>query len=164
MAPKFWMAVTSLTMTFFFDISIAPLARLAETIVASISGIRPIASVRAKVTASMTSSHWRPEGSRYARTIMMMNTGGTIRYISLSRTFTMDLLPLSYVVGAFFLVSFSAMEPNIVSSPTATTIASAEPPTTLVPMNAMLLQPRISSQLTASACLVTPPDSPVRAD
>ena len=58
MAPKFWMAVTSLTMTFFFDMSMEPLARLAETMVASISGIRPMASVRAKITGSRTQS-WK---------------------------------------------------------------------------------------------------------
>ena len=56
MAPKFWMAVTSLTMTFFFDMSMEPLARLAETMVASISGIRPMARVSANVTAVRTPS------------------------------------------------------------------------------------------------------------
>ena len=95
---------------------------------------------------------------------MIKNTGGTMQYMILRRTLTMDLVPLSYVVEGFLRVSFSAMEPKIVSSPTATTIASAEPPTTLVPMKAMLLQPRISVPCTGSAYLVTPPDSPVRAD
>ena len=56
MAPKFWMAVTSLTMTFFFDMSMDPLARFAETMVASISGIRPMARVSAKTTALRTPS------------------------------------------------------------------------------------------------------------
>ena len=56
MAPKFWMAVTSLTMTLFLDMSMAPLARFAETMVASISGMSPMARVSEKLTALMKPS------------------------------------------------------------------------------------------------------------
>ena len=60
MAPKFWMAVTSLTITLFFDMSMAPFARFVDTMVASISGIRPMARVMAKIRASSPYSKKSP--------------------------------------------------------------------------------------------------------
>ena len=59
----------------------------------------------------------------------------------------------------------SAIPPNTVSSPTATTTATAEPPTTLVPMKAMLSHERTFPwQSTGVLCLLTGLDSPVNAD
>ena len=40
-APKFWIALSRLTMTFLRDIAIAPLERQTVTIIGSISGVRP---------------------------------------------------------------------------------------------------------------------------
>ena len=51
-APKFWMELSFLTMTFFFDIASAPLDRQTETIIGSISGVRPTATAIAKKKAS----------------------------------------------------------------------------------------------------------------
>jgi hypothetical protein len=39
--PKFWIALRRFTITRFFDIAIAPLARFAVTIIGSISGVKP---------------------------------------------------------------------------------------------------------------------------
>ena len=44
MAPRFWIALRCFTMTFFRDMATAPLARLADTIMGSISGVRPTAT------------------------------------------------------------------------------------------------------------------------
>ena len=51
-APRFWMALIRLTMTFFFAIAIAPLERQTVTIIGSISGVRPTATASAKKNAS----------------------------------------------------------------------------------------------------------------
>ena len=52
MAPKFWIELRRLTMTFLRDIAIAPLARLTVTIIGSISGVRPTATATANSSAS----------------------------------------------------------------------------------------------------------------
>ena len=52
MAPKFWIELSRLTMTFFFDIASAPLERLTVTIIGSISGVRPTATDRPNRSAS----------------------------------------------------------------------------------------------------------------
>ena len=52
MAPRFWMALIRLTMTFFLAIAIAPLDRQTVTIIGSISGVSPTATAMAKKKAS----------------------------------------------------------------------------------------------------------------
>ena len=53
MAPKFWMELRRLTMTFLRDMAMAPLERQTETIMGSISGVSPTATARAKKKASL---------------------------------------------------------------------------------------------------------------
>ena len=45
-APRFWIELSRLTMTFFFDIAMAPLERFTVTIIGSISGVSPTATER----------------------------------------------------------------------------------------------------------------------
>ena len=52
MAPRFWMELRRFTMTFFFDIAIAPFDRQTETIIGSISGVKPTATAIEKKKAS----------------------------------------------------------------------------------------------------------------
>jgi hypothetical protein len=51
-APKFWIALSRLTITFFCDMAIAPLERHTVTIMGSISGVRPTATDSANRNAS----------------------------------------------------------------------------------------------------------------
>jgi hypothetical protein len=51
MAPKFWIELRRLTMTFLRDIASAPMARLTVTIMGSISGVRPTATATANRSA-----------------------------------------------------------------------------------------------------------------
>ena len=50
-APRFWMALSRLTMTFFLPMATAPLVRQTVTIIGSISGVRPTATASAKKNA-----------------------------------------------------------------------------------------------------------------
>jgi hypothetical protein len=50
-APKFWMELRRLTITFFRLMAIAPLARQTETIIGNISGVSPTATASAKKKA-----------------------------------------------------------------------------------------------------------------
>jgi len=68
-APRFWIELSRLTMTFFPDIASAPRDRHTETIIGSISGVRPTATARAKKNASFQSCFVRP---------LMTNTSGTM--------------------------------------------------------------------------------------
>src|ERR1051325_3621243 len=68
-APKFWMELSFLTMTFFLDIASAPLERQTETIIGNISGVRPTATAIAKKKASFQLCLNRP---------LMRKTIGTI--------------------------------------------------------------------------------------
>ena len=65
-------------MTRFFDMSMEPFARFVDTIVASISGISPMARVIAKMTASRISSMRNSPALKYDFRTMIMNTGGTV--------------------------------------------------------------------------------------
>ena len=51
MAPKFWIALSRLTMTRFRAMASAPLERQTVTIIGSISGVSPTATARAKKNA-----------------------------------------------------------------------------------------------------------------
>ena len=69
MAPRFWIEFSRLTITFFRDMPMAPRERQTETIIGSISGVRPTATARAKKKASFQSCFVSP---------LMRNTSGTI--------------------------------------------------------------------------------------
>ena len=68
-APKFWIALRRLTMTFLRDIAMAPLARLTVTIIGSISGVSPTATATANSSASNQLPLVRP---------LIRNTSGTM--------------------------------------------------------------------------------------
>ena len=55
-APKFWIALRRLTITFLRDIAIAPLARLTVTIIGNISGVRPTATATANTTETVNAA------------------------------------------------------------------------------------------------------------
>ncbi len=57
-APRFWMALIRLTMTFLRLIASAPLERQTVTIIGSISGVRPTATATAKKKASRPHRPW----------------------------------------------------------------------------------------------------------
>ena len=59
-APKFWIAWSRFTITRFFDMAIAPLARLTVTIIGSISGVNPTATATANKSASSQSPLVKP--------------------------------------------------------------------------------------------------------
>ena len=59
-APKFWMELSRLTMTFFLDIASAPLDKQTETIIGSISGVRPTATAIANRNAVFQSCFVKP--------------------------------------------------------------------------------------------------------
>ena len=59
-APKFWIAFSRLTITFFRDMAMAPFERQTETIIGSISGVSPTATARAKKNASLQSCFVKP--------------------------------------------------------------------------------------------------------
>ncbi len=69
MAPKSWMAFSRLTITFLRLIASAPLARHTETIMGSISGVRPTATAIAKKNALSQSCFVKP---------LMKKTSGTM--------------------------------------------------------------------------------------
>ena len=52
MAPRFWIELSCLTMTRLRDMAMAPFDRHTVTIIGSISGVKPTATVRAKKNAS----------------------------------------------------------------------------------------------------------------
>lgn len=60
MAPKFWMAFRRLTTTLRRAMATAPLARLDDTIMGSISGVRPTPTARANRKASVQSPLAKP--------------------------------------------------------------------------------------------------------
>ncbi len=68
MAPKFWIELRRLTMTFLRDIASAPLERQTETIIGSISGVSPTATAREKKKASFQSCLKSPTSGRSERT------------------------------------------------------------------------------------------------
>ena len=68
-APRFWIALIRLTMTFFLPIATAPLDRQTVTIIGSISGVSPTATASAKKNASRQLPFVTP---------LMTKTSGTI--------------------------------------------------------------------------------------
>ncbi len=89
-APKFWMELSFLTMTFFLAIASAPLERQTETIIGSISGVRPTATAIAKKKDSFQSCFTKP---------LMKKTIGTITSMNVSMSQTNFFTPLSKAVS-----------------------------------------------------------------
>ena len=77
-------------MTFFLDIASAPLERQTETIIGSISGVRPTATAIAKKNASFQLCFIRP---------LMRKTIGTITSMKVSMSQTNFFTPLSKAVS-----------------------------------------------------------------
>lgn len=78
-------------MTLFFDIEIAPLERLAVTIIGSISGVSPTATVTAKMKASSQSPFVIP---------LTMKTNGTMMSMNRMSNMLTLAMPLSNAVAA----------------------------------------------------------------
>ena len=108
MAPKHWIELMFLTMTCCLDMAMAPLARLAVTIIGSISGVRPTATERAKKKASPQLPFSNP---------LMRNTLGAITSMKRSNSPLTSFTPLSNPVLDLGTSIPSAMEPRIVRPP-----------------------------------------------
>ena len=130
MAPRFWIALRCFTMTFFRDMATAPLARLADTIMGSISGVRPTATDSANNAACTQSPFAKP---------LRKSTTGTMPTMNRMSTHDTAFTPFSKFVRTRVSATRRAKAPNSVSLPTAITRARAEPLTTVLPMNARLL-------------------------
>ena len=137
----------------------APLARLAVTIIGSISGVSPTATDTAKINASSQSPLVTPFTRKANGIMMSMNR--------ISRKLTL-LIPLSKAVAARCPAMLRAMVPKYVLLPVANTIPVADPLTTLDPMKQMF-----SSSITLPLLCLFPlasgrfsigSDSPVRED
>src|SRR5665213_47065 len=124
-APKFWIELSFLTMTFFFDIASAPLERQKETIIGSISGVRPTAMASANRKVSLP--------QLCLVNPLIKNTIGDItamkQIISQVNLFT----PLSNAVSGCWSERLLAIFPKYVCAPVVTTTAVAAPLSTLVP-------------------------------
>ena len=85
------MELSRFMITFFFDMAIAPLERQTDTIIGSISGVRPTATARAKKKASFQLCFIRP---------LMRKTVGTITAMKEIINQTNFFSPRSNAVGA----------------------------------------------------------------
>ena len=102
-APRFWMALIRLTITFLRLIASAPLERQTVTIIGSISGVRPTATATAKKKASPQLPLVRP---------LMTKTSGTITSMKRSISQVNWAMPLSKAVCVGCSESDSAMPPR----------------------------------------------------
>jgi hypothetical protein len=89
MAPRFWIELRRLTITFLRDMAMAPLERHTETIIGSISGVRPTATARAKKKASIQLCLVSP---------LITNTSGTMTSMKRIISQVKLLTPLSKLV------------------------------------------------------------------
>ena len=103
MAPKFWMELRRLTMTFLRAINKAPLDRQTETIMGSISGVNPTATDNAKKNACFQSCLSRP---------LMRKTNGTITAMKRSISQVNLLIPLSKLVSMDCVAMLLAILPK----------------------------------------------------
>ena len=103
MAPKFWIELSRLTMTFFRDMASAPLDRQTETIIGSISGVRPTATASEKKKASFQSCLVRP---------LMRKTSGTITSMNRIISQVNLLTPLSKAVSTCWPARLLAILPK----------------------------------------------------
>ena len=102
----------------------APLDRQTETIIGSISGVRPTATASAKKNASFQSCLEMP---------LMTKTIGTITSMKESISQTNFFTPRSNAVSACWPARLLAILPKYVCAPVATITAVAAPLSTLVP-------------------------------
>ena len=91
------------TITFFFDIEIAPRERFAVTIIGSISGVRPTATERAKKKASPQFPLLTP---------LIRNTAGAMTIMKRSSSRLTSLIPRSKLVRLRCPVTSLASEPR----------------------------------------------------
>src|SRR5579864_1205578 len=124
------MELIRLTMTFLRLIASAPWERQTDTIMGSISGVRPTATAIAKKNAAFQSCFVKP---------LMRKTWGTITAISWIISHVKRLRPRSKLVCTRSPVIELAIEPKYVLAPVVTTVAVAVPLCTLVPMKQMFL-------------------------
>ena len=116
------------TMTSFFDIALAPLARFIVTSIGSISGVSPTATASENNTASIIFP---------LRMAFMANMNTTSTSTNLIMSHVKSLMPLSNEVSKLSLAIFFAIWLNSVYFPVVRTMHVADPLTTDVPMNAM---------------------------
>ena len=155
MAPRFWMALIRLTMTFFFAIAMAPLERQTVTIIGSISGVRPTATASAKKNASCHFPFVSP---------LMTKTSGTMTMMKRIMSQVKRATPRSNAVSTGCASMDPAMLPRYVRRPVATTAAVAVPLSTLVPRNARSARSiaERSADCVSATNFSTGNDSPVR--
>ena len=103
MAPKFWIELRRLTITFFRDIETAPMASVPVTIIGSISGVRPTAMASAKKNASFQSFLVIP---------LRTNTITVITAMKRSRSRLTPRMPCSKLVSVRRLSRLSAIVPR----------------------------------------------------
>ena len=128
-APKFWIELSRLTITFRRDIAIAPLARLTVTIMGSISGVRPTATATANSSASNQLPLVRP---------LITKTRGAITKMKPSIIQVNRVMPLSKLVSTRCLAIALATRPKAVRGPVSTTTPEPKPLTTALPMKQIL--------------------------
>jgi hypothetical protein len=156
-APRFWIELSLLTMTFFRDMAIAPLARFTVTIIGSISGVRPTATATAKSSASSQSCLVSPLMRKTAGTMTRMNR--IISQVNL-------LMPWSKAVGTCRPAISWASWPKNVLGPVRRITPAPYPDTTFAPMKQRFGRSKGSSKssLLAWAYFSAGIASPVRAD
>src|SRR5580693_9120414 len=124
MAPKLWMEFSFLTMTFFLAMASAPLERQTETIMGSISGVRPTAMASAKRKVS------------FPQLLLVMplirNTIGDMTDMKQIINQVNFFTPRSNAVSTGWPVRLLAILPKYVWAPVPTMTAVAEPLSTLV--------------------------------
>src|SRR5665213_2458037 len=126
------MELRRLTMTFLRDMAMAPLERQTETIIGSISGVKPTATANAKKKASFQSCVFTPLMLCVFRPLMR-KTNGTMTAMKRSMSQVNFLMPLSKLVSIIWVDMLLAIVPKYVCAPVSTTKAWAEPLSTLVP-------------------------------
>ena len=156
MLPKFSMAASCLTMTFFSAMRTAPLERVTETIMGRSSGVRPTASATEKRKDSRKSRRMRALTRNTNRT--RKTTTCRIRKPNLR-------VPRSNSVSGGRPTSPAATCPNSVAAPVATTTAAPSPLTTEVPRNTPVTAsprpPAPGGRGPGVACFSRGSDSPV---
>ncbi len=124
MLPKFSMAASCLTMTFFRAMRTAPLASVTETIMGSSSGVRP--------TASATENRNVSSRSRFNRALTR-NTNSTRKTTTCRIRNPNRRVPRSNSVSGGRASKLVATRPNSVAGPVATMTATPSPLITEVP-------------------------------
>ncbi|SAL84848.1 hypothetical protein AWB67_06784 [Caballeronia terrestris] len=142
-APKFWMALRRLTITFLRDIAIAPFARLTVTIIGSISGVSPTATATAKSKASNQSPFVSP---------LIVKTRGTMTRIRPIIIQVIRVMPLSKLVRTRCAAIMPATWPNAVRDPVSTTTPQPIPLRTALPVKQIFGKSNCVSAAPGLAC------------